>query len=192
MELNVRDKVDITFEVVGISEGSIVLDSGSFNCSFTHTKFSELSVKPLPEVPKVAIEFYRYYKDSLTCFEEWFSDFYDSSFLKEFPQGAKLAQWLYNNDTETNLKRELALATLIVNGEDSVRVIQTEKEYIVYLMYVDQDYSMLHKNLDTGKFFFGKQTNIHNHKSMFTLDELENLGFKDALNNPLLKIESAF
>lgn len=192
MELNIGDKVDVTLKVTGVDEDIIILKSGDFTFSFTKYEFQNILTGELSEVPKVAIEFYRFYKGSLSGFDEWFSDFYDRRFLEEFPQGEKLAQWLYDNDTETNLKRELALATLIVKGEDSVKVTQTERKYVVYLMYVDQDYSMLHQNLGTGKLFFGKQTNIYNQKSMFTLEELDSLGFKDALNNPLLKVEPAF
>ncbi|NQN44438.1 DUF1642 domain-containing protein [Streptococcus suis] len=81
-------------------------------------------------VPQVAVDYYEQYKDQLTGFDEWFGDFYDGGFLAEFPQGEKLAEWLYDNDNDTNRQRELALATLIVNGPGAVEVEQ-EKLYTV-------------------------------------------------------------
>lgn len=81
-------------------------------------------------VPKVAIDYYEEYKDKLTGFDEWFGDFWDDTFLEEFPQAEQLSEWLYDNDKYTNLQRELALATLIVNGPDAVE-IEKEKEYVV-------------------------------------------------------------
>ncbi|HEM5087634.1 TPA: DUF1642 domain-containing protein [Streptococcus suis] len=81
-------------------------------------------------VPQVAVDYYERYKDQLTGFDEWFGDFYDGGFLAEFPQGEKLAEWLYDNDGDTNRQRELALATLIVNGPGAVEVEQ-EKLYTV-------------------------------------------------------------
>ncbi|MET3558676.1 hypothetical protein ABID29_001802 [Streptococcus rupicaprae] len=85
-----------------------------------------------PKVPKVAIDYYEHYKDTLTGFDEWFGDFYDSGFLEEFPDGEKLAEWLYDNPNEVNKQRELALANLIVNGPSAVEVEQ-EKLYVINL-----------------------------------------------------------
>lgn len=83
-------------------------------------------------VPQVAVDYYEQYKDRLTGFDEWFDDFYDGGFRAEFPQGEKLTEWLYDNDDDTNRQRELALATLIVNGPGAVEVEQ-EKLYTVEL-----------------------------------------------------------
>lgn len=77
-------------------------------------------------VPKVAIDYYEAYKDKLTGFDEWFGDFWDDTFLEEFPQAEQLSEWLYDNDKYTNLQRELALATLIVNGPDAVEIEQEQ------------------------------------------------------------------
>lgn len=41
-----------------------------------------------------------------------------------------MAEWLYDNDNDTNRQRELALATLIVNGPSAVEV-EKEKLYTV-------------------------------------------------------------
>ncbi|WP_155962165.1 DUF1642 domain-containing protein [Streptococcus ruminantium] len=73
-------------------------------------------------VPKVAIDYYEKYKNQLSGFDEWFGDFYDSGFLEEFPDGEKLAEWLYDNTKEVNKQRELALANLIVNGPSAVEI----------------------------------------------------------------------
>lgn len=81
-------------------------------------------------VPKVAIDYYEKYKNQISGFDEWFGDFYDSGFLEEFPDGEKLAEWLYNNTNEVNRQRELALANLIVNGPSAVEV-EREKLYTV-------------------------------------------------------------
>lgn len=78
-------------------------------------------------VPKVAIDYYEAYKDKLTGFDDWFSEFYYEKSLEEFPQADQLLEWLYDNDNDTNSQRELALATLIVNGPDAVEV---EKEQL--------------------------------------------------------------
>ncbi|MFA9413301.1 DUF1642 domain-containing protein [Streptococcus sp. E29BA] len=81
-------------------------------------------------VPKVAIDYYEKYKNQISGFDEWFGDFYDSGFLEEFPEGEKLAEWLYDNTNEINNQRELALANLIVNGPSAVEV-EPEKLYTV-------------------------------------------------------------
>ncbi|HEM2826363.1 TPA: hypothetical protein U0650_001308 [Streptococcus suis] len=67
-------------------------------------------------VPQVAVDYYERYKDQSTGFDEWFGDFYDGGFLADFPQGEKLAEWLYDNDDDTNRQRELALAQKIMFG----------------------------------------------------------------------------
>ncbi|HEM5988529.1 TPA: DUF1642 domain-containing protein [Streptococcus suis] len=77
-------------------------------------------------VSQVAVDYYERYKDQSTGFDEWFGDFYDGGFLADFPQGEKLAEWLYDNDDDTNRQRELALATLIVNGPGAVEVEQEQ------------------------------------------------------------------
>ncbi|MGV3051462.1 DUF1642 domain-containing protein [Streptococcus hyovaginalis] len=90
-----------------------------------------------PVVPQVAVDYYEQYKDNLLSFSEWFDGFYEKQFLEGFQDGDKLQKWLYDNDYETNRQRELALATLIVNGVEGVRVEQ-EKLYTVKLKANDQ------------------------------------------------------
>lgn len=85
------------------------------------------------KVPQVAADYYyEQYKDKLSAFDEWFADFYDPDFEAEFPRAEELQNWLYGNDKKTNRQRELALATLIVNGLDAVEIEQ-EKLYTVTL-----------------------------------------------------------
>lgn len=81
--------------------------------------------QPKPVVPQVAIDYYNEYKNVLTGFEDWFGYFYSDKFEAEFEKYDELRRWLYDNKYKTSLQRELALATLIVNGPDAVTV---EKE----------------------------------------------------------------
>lgn len=85
-----------------------------------------------PLVPKFVIDYYERYKDKFSCFEDWFG--YDIFDLRgDFPQIIKVNGWLYaNDDNDTNCQRELALATLIVNGIEAVEV-EKEKLYTVEL-----------------------------------------------------------
>ncbi|MCB2832741.1 DUF1642 domain-containing protein [Streptococcus dysgalactiae subsp. dysgalactiae] len=108
------------------------LDGDEVASSFKAKSKEELLDQPKPVVPQCAIDYYEQYKELLSGFEEWFGDFYDSYFLKEFPKGIELAEWLHDNDNKTNLQHELALATLIVNGPDAVTV-EKEKLYTVEL-----------------------------------------------------------
>lgn len=75
-----------------------------------------------PKVPQVAVEFYECYKDRCLDLGDWFSDFYSKEAIEDFPRVEKLAEWLHDNDNETNRQREYALATLITFGPDSVEV----------------------------------------------------------------------
>lgn len=84
-----------------------------------------------PKVPQVAVEFYECYKDRCLDLGDWFSDFYSKEAIEDFPRLEKLAEWLHDNDNETNRQREYALATLITFGPDSVEV---EKEPLGVLL----------------------------------------------------------
>ncbi|HEM3555566.1 DUF1642 domain-containing protein [Streptococcus suis] len=77
-------------------------------------------------VPQVAVEYYYTYKDCYYSLGELLSDFYSDSAREEFPRLDELATWLHDNDLATNRQRELALATLIVNGPDAVEVEQEQ------------------------------------------------------------------
>lgn len=77
-------------------------------------------------VPQVAVDYYNEYKGVRNTFEEWFSDLYDNWFWEEFPKAEKLTKWLHDNDDKTNRQRELALATLIVNGIGAVTVEEVQ------------------------------------------------------------------
>ncbi|MDG3136728.1 hypothetical protein [Streptococcus suis] len=90
---------------------------------------NQIDTQPKPRVPEVAVEFYETYKDEGFSFEEWFGDFYSEK-EENFPRLKELAKWLYDNPDEVNRQRELALATLIVNGLDAVEVEQ-ERLYVV-------------------------------------------------------------
>ncbi|HEP1541700.1 TPA: DUF1642 domain-containing protein [Streptococcus pyogenes] len=124
------------------------LDGDEVASSFKAKSKEELLDQPKPVVPQCAIDYYEQYKELLSDFEEWFGDFYDSYFLKEFPKGIELAEWLHDNDNKTNLQHELALATLIVNGPDAVTV-EKEKLYTVEIPnpnIIGNEHTVLMKN----------------------------------------------
>ncbi len=77
-------------------------------------------------VSKIAVEYYYKYKDCGYSLGELLSDFYSESAREEFPRLDELATWLHDNDEDTNRQRELALATLIVNGPDAVEIEQEQ------------------------------------------------------------------
>lgn len=91
---------------------------------------SQIDEPEKPVVPQVAIDYYEQYKDNLLSLSEWFDGLYERTFLDEFPDGNNLLRWLHDNDYETNRQRELALATLIVNGVEAVQV-EKQKLYTV-------------------------------------------------------------
>ncbi|MBY4959035.1 DUF1642 domain-containing protein [Streptococcus suis] len=106
-------------------------------------------------VPQVAVEYYYTYKDCYYSLGELLSDFYSDSAREEFPRLNELETWLYGNDEATNRQRELALATLIVNGPDAVEIEQ-EKLYTVEVPDPNSRYTyrFLSKN-DRGVFIDG-------------------------------------
>lgn len=77
-----------------------------------------------PKVPQVAVEFYERYKDDALDLGGWFSDFYSKEAIEDFPRLEELAEWLHDNDNETNRQREYALATLVTFGPDAVEVVE--------------------------------------------------------------------
>ncbi|HEM3705075.1 TPA: DUF1642 domain-containing protein [Streptococcus suis] len=101
-------------------------------------------------VPQVAVEYYYTYKDCHYSLGELLSDFYSDLAREEFPRLDELATWLHDNDEDTNRQRELALATLIVNGPDAVEVEQ-EQLYTVEIPDPNSysDYRYLSRN-DNG------------------------------------------
>ncbi|HFI0329924.1 TPA: DUF1642 domain-containing protein [Streptococcus suis] len=83
-----------------------------------------------PKVSRAAVEFYEKYKGEILSLDEWFSDFYSKEAIEDFPRMEELTEWLHGNDNETNRRRELALATLVILGIDAVE-IEKEKLYTV-------------------------------------------------------------
>lgn len=138
-------------------------------------------------VPKVAIEYYEEYKDNLTGFDEWFSDFWDSTFLKEFPQAEQLSEWLYGNDNYTNRQRELALATLIVNGPDAVEIEQ-EQLYRVEFPTGQQLYKN-HPNGSSKEVIVIKFAHYAEKDGHFTKRELKEAGFGWVFDCEGVKVE---
>lgn len=127
-------------------------------------------------VPQVAVDYYERYKDQLTGFDEWFGDFYEDGFLAEFPQGEKLAEWLYDNDNDTNCQRELALATLIVNGPGAVEVEQ-EKLYEVTVPGTSNYKNQKQYLVKQGKNWFFCGNDVNRFKYQFTKGQIEAAGF---------------
>ena len=91
---------------------------------------SQIHEPQKPKVSQVAVEFYEKYKACILSLDEWFSDFYSDEAIKDFPRMEELTDWLHGNDNETNRRRELALATLVILGIDAVDTEQ-EKLYTV-------------------------------------------------------------
>lgn len=84
-----------------------------------------------PVVSQAVMEYYEFYKDTLTSFAEWFQNDLEES-PSYFEKEEEVQKWLYDVDYETQKQRELALATLIVNGPEAVEV-EKEKLYTVEL-----------------------------------------------------------
>ena len=84
-----------------------------------------------PVVPQAVMEYYEFYKDTLTSFAEWFEEDLEGS-SSYFEKEKEVQKWLYDVDYETQKQRELALAILIVNGPEAVEV-EKEKLYTVEL-----------------------------------------------------------
>ncbi|WP_162012522.1 DUF1642 domain-containing protein [Streptococcus sp. S784/96/1] len=95
-----------------------------------------------PKVPQVAVEFYERYKDDGLSLGEWFGDFYSPEAIEDFPRLDELAEWLHDNDNETNRQREFALATLVTFGVDAVEI---EKEKL-YWVRKNSEHSLLLKD----------------------------------------------
>ncbi|MGV3060645.1 DUF1642 domain-containing protein [Streptococcus hyovaginalis] len=134
---------------------------------------SQIDEPEKPVVPQVAVDYYEQYKDNLLSFSEWFDGLYERTFLDEFPDSDKLLRWLHDNDYETNRQRELALATLIVNGVEGVRVEQ-EKLYTVEIpdprgLY-EHRYLFKHSN---GVTFGANDSDIWKSRSECQLTEAE-------------------
>lgn len=134
-----------------------------------------------PVVPKVVIDYYGFYKGKLTDFEEWFAEFKVES-DEDFQRIDEVGEWLYNVDFETQKKRELALATLIVNGLDAVEV-EEEKRYLVSL----KNGQPLVKTQSGSIIYFSQNITAGNYK--VTKKELEKAGFGWVFDCPGIKIE---
>lgn len=96
-----------------------------------------------PKVPQVAVEFYECYKDRCLDLGDWFSDFYSKEAIEDFPRVEKLAEWLHDNDNETNRQREYALATLVTFGPDAVEVVEDPLGVLLVDLPIDASYSYL-------------------------------------------------
>lgn len=134
-----------------------------------------------PVVPRVVIDYYGFYKGKLTDFEEWFTEFKVES-DEDFQRIDEVGEWLYNVDFETQKKRELALATLIVNGLDAVEV-EEEKRYLVTL----KNGQPLVKSQSGSTLYFSQDITAGNYK--VTRKELEQAGFGWVFDCPGIKIE---
>lgn len=180
MDFEVGQKVYLPFEIDELKEYYVKLSNEDITFITTKDNVSILSMPFKHKVPQVAIDFYNRYKNNQLSFEEWFSDFYSIDFREEFPNGDKLAQWLHDNDYQTNRERELALATLIVKGEDAVEVIEDVK-YKVRLTNSWNDFSTLKQNKNTKLWLFGSDDSEHSdfYKYTFTKEELEQMGLSE-------------
>lgn len=188
MGLKIGDNVYLPFKVDGIHGNIVKLNNDSIGDIFHHEKnVSKEIVSITKKVPQVAIDYYNFYKNDLTSFEEWFGDFYSADFLEQFPRGSELAKWLYDNDDQTNIEHELALATLIVYGENAVEIIK-EPEYKVYMNNAHEGFSQL-KLDDKGEWYFGSINNSYGYKVKFTQEKLKEMGLEDVFTSSIFKVE---
>lgn len=168
------------------TEAPYYLSFGDFSGRWASGEELETLADRLPpkhQVPQVAFEYYEFYKGKLTGFDEWFGDFFDREFRKEFgkDRAEGLAKWLYDNDIQTNLERELALATLIVKGPEAVEVIP-EKRYRVNLKAANQTLIA-----SRGDYVFDLCPEECEFK--FTKQELIEAGFGDVFDNPMFEVK---
>ena len=128
-----------------------------------------------PVVPKVVIDYYGFYKGKLTDFEEWFAEFKVES-DEDFQRIDEVGEWLYNVDFEIQKKRELALATLIVNGLDAVEV-EEEKRYLVKVKGICGNHETLNREKHSNKWLFSDREENSLYGTQHTRKELEEAGF---------------
>lgn len=147
---------------------------------------SQIDEPQKPIVPQVAIEYYYTYKDCSYSLGELLGDFYSQSAREEFPRLDELAMWLHDNDENTNRQRELALATLIVNGPSAVEVEQ-EKLYRVSIADNLVINDTLTKNKDSGIFSFSIGDDTES--ELFTKAELEGAGFGSVFDNDMFEVQ---
>ena len=132
---------------------SFVMEDGPFEVDLINKRqaidiISQIDEPKKIAVPQVAVEFYEKYKDGMLALDEWFSDFYSKEAIEDFPRMEELTEWLYDNDNETNSRRELALATLVTIGIDAVEIEQ-EKLYTVEIPnpnIIGNEHTVLVKN----------------------------------------------
>ncbi|HEM6373067.1 TPA: DUF1642 domain-containing protein, partial [Streptococcus suis] len=98
---------------------------------------------------------YEMLKGNSLSLSEWFDKMYVSETKDDFPKITLLQEWVHGNDFEKNREREMALATLFINGPKSVEV---EKEQLYTVEIPDPNsrytYRFLSKN-DRGAFIDG-------------------------------------
>lgn len=135
----------------------------------------ELDEPTKPVVPQVVIDYYEFYKGKLTDFEEWFAEFEVES-DEDFQQIDEVGEWLYNFDFETQKKRELALATLIVNGLDAVEV-EKEKRYLVKMKGIDTNFNSLNRHRNENYWIFSSEDKNTLYQTHHTRKELEEADF---------------
>ncbi|HEM6590161.1 TPA: DUF1642 domain-containing protein [Streptococcus suis] len=126
-------------------------------------------------VSQVAVEYYNTFKDYGYSLVELLGDFCYQSTREKFPRLNELETWLYGNDEATNRQRELALATLILNGPDAVEIEQ-EKLYTVEFPTGQR----LYKNHPNGSSKVAIVIKFAHHAEKdghFTKKELEETGF---------------
>lgn len=136
-----------------------------------------------PVVPQAVMEYYEFYKDTLTSFAEWFQNDLEES-PSYFEKEEEVQEWLYDVDYETQKQRELALATLIVNGPEAVEV-EKEKLYTAFQIATEE---YLYTNV------VGKLSSAHvsyafveeSKKYHFTQQKLEELKY---WKNPAFEIK---
>ncbi|HEM6349207.1 DUF1642 domain-containing protein [Streptococcus suis] len=130
-------------------------------------------------VPKVALEYYEMLKGNSLSLSEWFDEMYVSETKDDFPKITLLQEWVHGNDFEKNREREMALATLFINGPKSVEV---EKEQLYTVEIPDPNRpdiaTFLYK--ENGKVFIG--TDIF-------LAEVPNYKWKNEPENQLTESE---
>lgn len=181
MEFKQGDKVVVTDCVVEDAFNNMVRVKTPNNGCKTLEKEFVKHQQPKPTVSQAAMECYEENKGRSYDFEDWFNIEALRSDDKE------VYKWLYDNDYKTNQQRELAFATLIVNGPEAVEV-EAEKKYKVKMKNLNERFNYL--NLSERGFTFDTASeNNSRYKVVFTKQELEEAGFGGVFDNEMFEVE---
>lgn len=169
------DKVVLTDCVVEDTYNNMIRVKTPNNGRKTLKKEFVKHQQPKSKVSQAVLKYYEMNKDLEFDFNDWF----DSLILLYEDE---VHSWLYDNDYKTNQQRELAFATLIVNGPEAVEVEQ-EKEYEVCFKPTEQ---VLERRGEYGFIFVDEPFSGDRY---FTKQELIDAGFGGVFDNEMFDVE---